>query len=73
MGNLAKTYTLMDKINEAEALEILVLEKQTNILGKDHPSTIQTRMNLTSTYNQLGKLKEIKQFYANIPQGHKSQ
>ena len=46
--------------NEAEKLEIQVLNARKKILGEDHPETILAMENLASTYSNLGKYTEAE-------------
>jgi hypothetical protein len=55
MGNLATTYHCLGKFHNTEELEVVVLEKRKQVLGSDHPDTLQAMVNLTLTYNTLSK------------------
>ena len=46
--------------NEAEKLEIQVLNARKKILGEEHPDTILAIENLASTYSDLGKYTEAE-------------
>ncbi|KAJ7077767.1 hypothetical protein C8R44DRAFT_581340, partial [Mycena epipterygia] len=61
MHNLAYTYYDMSKLEEAEKLEVVVLEKRKTVLGEDHPHTLTAMNNLASTYRDLGKLEEAEE------------
>ena len=41
MGNLASTYSNQGKWNEAEQLEVQVLDMQKNVLGVEHQTSSQ--------------------------------
>ncbi|KAJ7278926.1 hypothetical protein C8J57DRAFT_1465179 [Mycena rebaudengoi] len=60
MGNLAISYRDLGKFSEAEALEVVVLEKRTQILGSEHPDTLKAMGNLAITYRDLGKFSEAE-------------
>ncbi|KAJ6469701.1 hypothetical protein DFH09DRAFT_823701, partial [Mycena vulgaris] len=53
--NLASTYQKLGKLQEAEELDVVVLEKGGKILGEDHPDTLWTMANMVSTYHHQGK------------------
>ncbi|KAJ7721587.1 hypothetical protein B0H14DRAFT_3007600, partial [Mycena olivaceomarginata] len=55
MANLASTYGQLGRYKEAEPLESTVLEKQKQLLGADHPDTLEAMANLAATYHQLGR------------------
>ncbi|KAJ7724005.1 hypothetical protein B0H16DRAFT_1222613, partial [Mycena metata] len=61
MGNLANSYSDLGKHQEAKELRSVVLEKQTQFLGNDHPDTLRTMGNLASSYSALGEHKEAKE------------
>ena len=46
MSNLAVIYANQGRWEEAEALEIEVLEKRKQVLGEDHPDTLRSMENL---------------------------
>jgi tetratricopeptide (TPR) repeat protein len=51
-------------LHKAEALEVLVLEKRSKILGEDHPDTPKTMGNLAGTYYRLGRFMQAEELYA---------
>jgi hypothetical protein len=53
MGNLANTYSHLGEYQKAEELNVVVLEKQKQVLGENHPDTLRTMGNLASTYSHL--------------------
>ncbi|KAJ7077784.1 hypothetical protein C8R44DRAFT_825824 [Mycena epipterygia] len=65
MHNLAYIYYDMGKLEEAEKLEVAVVEKQRNILGEDHPHT-QLAMELLESISKdlaeskAGEVESIK-------------
>ncbi|KAF8217385.1 hypothetical protein K438DRAFT_1701902 [Mycena galopus ATCC 62051] len=56
----ARIYFDSGKFKEAESLEAIVLEKQKQLLGADHPDTLEAMANLASTYCQLGRYREAE-------------
>ncbi|KAF8185237.1 P-loop containing nucleoside triphosphate hydrolase protein [Mycena galopus ATCC 62051] len=58
---LGATYYKLGKLNQAEKLQFVALEKQKNILGKDHLETLLTMVQLAATYVQLGKLNKAEE------------
>jgi tetratricopeptide (TPR) repeat protein len=48
------------RFKEAECLEAMVLEKWKQVLGADHPDTLQAMENLAATCVQLGRYKEAE-------------
>jgi uncharacterized protein YejL (UPF0352 family) len=61
MGNLANTYSHLGKHQTAKELSVIVLEKQKQLLGDNHPNTLCTMGNLAITYSDLGKHQEAKE------------
>ncbi|KAF8519810.1 hypothetical protein BU17DRAFT_89673 [Hysterangium stoloniferum] len=53
-------WSKFEKAQEAEVLELEVLEAQQLILGPEHPHTILAKANLASTYSDLGRAKEAE-------------
>lgn len=60
MANLAGTYFIQGRLDEAEALEVLVLERRKQILGDRHPDTLVSTRNLAFTYRNQGYLDKAK-------------
>ncbi|KAJ7357900.1 hypothetical protein DFH08DRAFT_437176 [Mycena albidolilacea] len=56
----AQIYFDSGRYQEAELLEVAVLEKQKQLLGVDHPDTLRAMENLATTYHQLGRYQEAK-------------
>ncbi|KAJ7443166.1 P-loop containing nucleoside triphosphate hydrolase protein [Mycena galericulata] len=44
-----------DAGNNAEALEVVVMEKSKSMLGEEHPDTLMSMANLAATYRNLGR------------------
>jgi hypothetical protein len=60
MGNLAVTYNRLGRCQEAEPLEDIVLEKQKQLLGADHPHMLLAMENLAVIYQKLGRYQEAE-------------
>jgi uncharacterized protein involved in tolerance to divalent cations len=60
MSNLASTYWNQGKLNEAEGLQVMVMETSLRVLGEEHPDTLTIMSNLASTYRNQGKLNEAE-------------
>jgi hypothetical protein len=58
MGNLAATYHQQGQWKEAEALQVVVMEKRMHLLGEEHPDTLTSIGNLAVTYSKQGQWKE---------------
>ncbi|KAJ7865950.1 acyl transferase/acyl hydrolase/lysophospholipase [Mycena leptocephala] len=56
----AYVYFDSGRFREAESLGDVVLEKQMQMLGADHPDTLKAMANLATTYRQLGRYKEAE-------------
>ena len=56
MENLAVTYSNQEKYEEAEELEVKVLDLCTKVLGQEHPHTLTLIENLAKTYKGQGKM-----------------
>ena len=66
MGNLASTYSDLEKYTEAEELQIKVLDARKKILGEEHPKTISAMGNLASTYGYQGKYTEAEELQIQV-------
>ncbi|MFH8939528.1 tetratricopeptide repeat protein, partial [Streptomyces griseosporeus] len=56
--NLAFSYWLAGRTNEAIAIEEQVVASRERVVGGDHPSTLIARANLASSYQQAGRTNE---------------
>ncbi|KAJ7106967.1 P-loop containing nucleoside triphosphate hydrolase protein [Mycena epipterygia] len=75
MYDLADTYYGVGKLEEAEKLQVTVVEKRTNrktVLSEDHPDTLITMHNLASTYHALGKLEEAERLQVAVVEKRKT-
>ncbi|KAJ6002314.1 hypothetical protein N7499_001820 [Penicillium canescens] len=55
MANLALTFWDQDRWEEAEQLEVQVIETRKIKLGEDHPSTLRSMANLAFTWESIGQ------------------
>ena len=60
MANLAATYQNQGRWNEAEKLQVQVIETRKRVLGDEHPSTLTSIANLASTYWNQGRWNEVE-------------
>ena len=60
MGNLASTCRNQGRWDEAEKLEVDVMNAFKAKLGSDHPHTLISMGNLASTYWNQGRLDEAE-------------
>jgi tetratricopeptide (TPR) repeat protein len=61
MANLASTWRQQGRSDEAEQLQIEVLELYKEVLSTKHPDTILAMANLASTWRQQGRSDETEQ------------
>ena len=61
MGNLANTFGMLGRWNEAEQLEIRVMDMRKKLLGAEHRDTLTSMANLASTYRNQGRWNEAEQ------------
>ena len=59
-SNLALVYKEHGKWKEAEALQVVVMEKTKHGLGEEHPDTLTSMANLAGTYRKQGRWKEAE-------------
>jgi hypothetical protein len=55
MDNLALTYCEQGRLDEAEELNLEVMEKRRKILGADHPDTLTSMNNLSFIWKAMGE------------------
>ncbi|KAJ6008357.1 hypothetical protein N7540_012333 [Penicillium herquei] len=68
---LAEVYSLEGRWEEAEQLNIEVMETRKKELGEDHPSTLTSMANLASTLWKQGRWKEAEQFQLQVMEKRK--
>ncbi|KEP46281.1 kinesin light chain, partial [Rhizoctonia solani 123E] len=66
MNNLALTYSDLGRHDEAEQLQVKVLDTRKRVLGEEHPSTLMSMHNLASTYSHLGRPNEAEQLQVKV-------
>jgi hypothetical protein len=55
MANLASTYRSQGRWEEAEKLEVQVMDMSKTKLGADHPDTLTSMNNLAFTWKYIGR------------------
>ena len=63
MGNLAGTYYRQSRWEDAERLEVQVLELRKRVLGEEHPNTLSSIANLAATYTDQGRWKDAEDLH----------
>ncbi|KAJ5705346.1 hypothetical protein N7536_001035 [Penicillium majusculum] len=63
---LAEAYSLEGRWEEAEQLEVQVMETRKTKLGDDHPDTLTSMANLASTYRNQGRWGEAEQLEVQV-------
>lgn len=58
MTTLAVTYYALKRLDEAEGLEVRVLEGRKILLGAEHPDILSSINHLAMTYYDLNRLNE---------------
>ena len=58
--NIALVYSEQGQWKEAEALQVVVMEKRKDALGEEHPDTLSSMANLAGTYKKQGQWKEAE-------------
>src|ERR1700733_10974193 len=66
MGNLAATYRQQGRLNEAEKLQVDVMELMKRLLGAEHPDTLTSMANLATTYMRQGRWNEAEKLQVNV-------
>jgi hypothetical protein len=60
------------RFNEAEILFTEALEMRKRVLGAEHPDTLNSMNNLTSTYSNQGRWKEAEELEVQVMETRKS-
>ncbi|KAJ5429553.1 hypothetical protein N7491_006569 [Penicillium cf. griseofulvum] len=68
---LAEAYSLEGRWEEAEQLEVQVMETRKTKLGDDHPDTLTSMANLASTYRNQGRWEEASQLEVQVMETRK--
>jgi hypothetical protein len=71
MANLASTYSDQGRRDEAEELQVQVMQTRTGVLGDEHPSTLLSMGNLALTYWNQGRWKEAEELQVQVMQATK--
>jgi hypothetical protein len=54
------------RFEEAEELDVQVMERRSRVLGEEHPSTLTSMDNLASTYSNQGRWKEAEELEVQV-------
>ncbi|KAJ5100884.1 hypothetical protein N7456_006936 [Penicillium angulare] len=68
---LARAYRNQGRCEEAEQLEIHVVDGCKTIYGEDHPETLTSMANLASTYRNQGRWEEAEQLLVQVMEARK--
>ncbi|KAJ6120892.1 hypothetical protein N7523_005172 [Penicillium sp. IBT 18751x] len=71
-GILAKAYLHEGRWEEAEQLEVQVMEIRRTKLGENHPSTLSSTVNLASTYRKQGRWSEAEKLEVQVMEARKT-
>ncbi|KAJ5979972.1 hypothetical protein N7481_007270 [Penicillium waksmanii] len=66
MANLASTYQNQGRLEEAEQLNVKIMETSKTKLGADHPYMLISMANLASMYQNQGRLEEAEQLNVKV-------
>ncbi|KAJ4159125.1 uncharacterized protein LMH87_008039 [Akanthomyces muscarius] len=66
MSNLASTYRSQGRWEEAEKLEVQVMETVKTKVGVDHPDTLASMANVASTYRSQGRWEEAERLEVQV-------
>src|SRR6266550_1981912 len=72
MANLALTYWNQGRWDEAEKLEMDVMNESKRKLGLDHPDTLTSMANLASTYRDQGRWDEAEKLQMDVMNARKT-
>ncbi|CAN9281448.1 unnamed protein product [Alternaria alternata] len=72
MVNLASTYINQGRWEDAEKLEVQVMETRKRKLGADHPDTLTSMANLASTYREQGRWGEAEMLQVQVMETSKT-
>ncbi|KAJ6607830.1 P-loop containing nucleoside triphosphate hydrolase protein, partial [Mycena sp. CBHHK59/15] len=62
----ARVYYDSGQFHNSAELQVLMLEKSEQILGMEHPATLEAMGNLAVTYRQLGKFKDAEKLHVAV-------
>ena len=66
MANIASTYRSQGRWNEAEQLQVQVMDMSKKLLGVEHPNTLTSIESLASTYSNQGRWNEAEQLNVQV-------
>ena len=67
MANLAETFRNQGHWNEAEKLQVVVMETMKRVLGDEHPDTLTSMANLEATFRSQGRRNEAEKLQEVAP------
>jgi hypothetical protein len=70
MGNLGLIFQKQKRWQEAEELEVHVMEARKRVLGLEHPETLASIANLAHTYSHRGRTEEAKEMMMQLSALH---
>jgi hypothetical protein len=66
MGHLANTYSNQGSWNEAEQLQLQVMDMRNKLFGPEHPDTLLSMESLAKTYFNQGRWNEAEQLQLQV-------
>jgi hypothetical protein len=69
VANLASTYQNQGRREEAEELQLQVMERRKTVLGPEHPDTLNSMKNLAWTWKCQGRHNEAMRLLSSCVQG----
>jgi lipopolysaccharide biosynthesis regulator YciM len=71
ISSLASTYRSRGKYDQAEELELEVVEGRKRVFGNDHPETLEAISSLASTYRSRGKYGLAEELFLEVVEEQK--
>ncbi|KAL4766371.1 uncharacterized protein BDW70DRAFT_155045 [Aspergillus foveolatus] len=71
MAKLESTYWSQGRLNEAEKLEVQVMESFKTVLGVEHPDTLSSMSNIASTLWNQGRFHEAEKLFTHVMETRK--
>ncbi|KAG9568778.1 hypothetical protein KCU77_g642, partial [Aureobasidium melanogenum] len=71
MLNLATIYSNQGRWEEAEELQVSVLESHKRVVGEEHPHTLTSMAHLASTYSHQGRWEETEELQVSVLESNK--
>ena len=67
MANLASTFQNQGRWDEAEKLQVVVMETTKRVLGNEHPDTLTCMADLAATFQNQGRWDEAEKLQVVAP------